>query len=144
MTRDLQRFVDAQANSYSQAIREIKNGRKESHWMWYIFPQLHGLGSSPMADFYGLESLNEAKEYLRHPILGIRLKEIIEVLINLPDNDPRKIFGTPDDLKLRSSMTLFNLADADGQNIFKKVLEKFFDGKQDDRTVEILRRQQSF
>ncbi len=134
---DLSRFVKAQEYDYDQALREIRSGRKRSHWMWYIFPQIRGLGFSSTAQYYAIRDLNEAKEYLAHPVLGARLKEISSALLELDGLSASEIFGYPDDLKLRSSMTLFRLADLNC-DIFERVLEKYYDGKPDDRTVSIV------
>ncbi len=135
---DLSRFLKAQQYDYDQALKEIRSGRKRSHWMWYIFPQIQGLGFSSTAQYYAIRDLDEAKEYLAHPVLGERLKEISSALLELEGLSASEIFGYPDDLKLRSSMTLFRLADLDC-DIFEKVLEKYYDGKPDDRTVNIIR-----
>ena len=135
---DLSRFLKAQEYDYDQALREIRSGRKRSHWMWYIFPQIQGLGFSSTAQYYAIRDLEEAKEYLAHPVLGARLKEISSALLELEGLSASEIFGYPDDLKLRSSMTLFRLADLDC-DIFEKVLEKYYDGKPDDRTVSLAR-----
>ena len=110
MNYDLDRFVKAQAYDYDAALREIRSGRKRSHWMWYIFPQLQGLGFSSTAQYYGIRDLEEAKAYIAHPVLGPRLKEISEALLGLDTRDPSAVMGYPDDLKLRSCMTLFELA----------------------------------
>ena len=135
---DLSRFLKAQQYDYDQALKEIRSGRKRSHWMWYIFPQIQGLGFSSTAQYYAIRDLDEAKEYLAHPVLGERLKEISSALLELEGLSASEIFGYPDDLKLRSSMTLFRLADLDC-DIFEKVLEKYYGGKPDDRTVNIIR-----
>ena len=136
---DLSRFLEAQKNSYDTALREIRAGRKRSHWMWYIFPQIRGLGYSAMAQHYAIRDLGEAREYLRHPLLGPRLIEISEALLSLDEPDPRRVMGSPDDLKLRSCMTLFQCAAPD-QPVFGKVLDKFYGGRPDERTLEILNR----
>jgi len=134
---DLQRFIDAQEADFTTALAEIKNGRKRSHWMWYIFPQLRGLGSSETSRYYGIQNIDEAEAYINHPILGQRLMEICLALLQLKTNDPNEIFGSPDDLKLRSSMTLFaSLPDA--YPVFQSVLEKFFNGKSDDKTLRLI------
>ena len=135
---DLSRFLEAQKNAYDTALREIRAGRKRSHWMWYIFPQIRGLGYSAMARHYAIRDLGEAREYLQHPLLGPRLIEISEALLALEESDPRRVMGSPDDLKLRSCMTLFQCAAPD-QPVFGKVLDKFYGGKPDGRTLEILR-----
>ena len=136
---DLSRFLEAQKNSYDTALREIRAGRKRSHWMWYIFPQIRGLGYSAMAQHYAIRDLGEAREYVQHPVLGPRLIEISEALLALDESDPRRVMGSPDDLKLRSCMTLFQSAAPD-QPVFGKVLDKFYDGSPDGRTLEILSR----
>ncbi|MBQ9662652.1 MAG: DUF1810 domain-containing protein [Oscillospiraceae bacterium] len=137
MASDLSRFLKAQEYDYAQALKEIRAGRKRSHWMWYIFPQIQGLGFSSTAQFYAIRDLDEAKDYLAHPILGARLKEISSALLQLEGLSASEIFGYPDDLKLRSSMTLFRLADLKC-NIFRDVIDKYYDGKPDSRTVEIV------
>lgn len=134
---DLERFVSAQERDYLTALGEIRHGRKRSHWMWYIFPQLRGLGMSSTSYFYGIENLEEAKAFLDDPFLGKNLIEISEALLSLDNSDARSIMGSPDDLKLRSSMTLFSLA-APEEPVFKKVLEKFYLGIQDPATLRIL------
>ena len=134
---DLSRFVDAQAGDYETALAEIKAGRKESHWMWYIFPQIDGLGFSPTARHYAIRDLDEARAYLAHPLLGPRLVAICEALLALPDTDAEPIFGWPDVLKLRSSMTLFAAARPE-QPVFGRVLAKFYGGEPDRRTLELL------
>ena len=132
----IERFVKAQEESYGQALMEIKNGRKRSHWMWYIFPQLKGLGRSETARYYGIENRAEAKAYLAHPLLGMRLLEISGELLKFESSDARAVFGRPDDLKLKSSMTLFYLVG--GNPTFKAVLDKYFDGALDEITVNLL------
>ncbi len=138
MAYDLSRFLKAQERDYAQALREIRSGRKRSHWMWYIFPQIQGLGFSHTAQFYAIENLDEAKEYLAHPVLGARLKEISAALLELEGLSASEIFGYPDDLKLRSCMTLFRLADLDC-DVFEAVLDRYYDGEPDSRTVRIVR-----
>lgn len=133
----LQRFIDAQSESYARALEEIKSGRKRSHWMWFIFPQLKGLGRSSASMFYGINGLDEAREYLAHPILGERLREISQVLLQLATNDANAVFGSPDDMKLRSCMTLFD--NISPNDIFADVLDKYFDGQRDCRTLSIVR-----
>lgn len=132
----LERFVKAQMLDYGMALKEIKAGRKESHWMWYIFPQIKGLGYSQTAQYYAIEDINEAREYLAHPILGSRLREITEALLACGCNDAEKIFGYTDAMKLRSSMTLFYIAG--GEALFLKALERLYGGAPDERTVELL------
>ncbi len=133
----LERYIQAQNSSYDQALQEIKSGRKRSHWMWFIFPQIKGLGHSSTSIFYSLKDIEEAKQYLDNPILGMRLREISRALLDLPTNDPHEVFGSPDDMKLRSCMTLFDIIEP--FSIFHQVLEKFFDGKRDSRTLRILK-----
>ena len=136
-TYDLRRFISAQKQDYLTALEEIRRGRKRSHWMWYIFPQLRGLGMSSTSYFYGIESLEEARAFLDDPYLGGNLREISQALLSLDTDDARSVMGSPDDLKLRSSMTLFSLA-APEEPVFKKVLEKFYRGVQDPATLRIL------
>lgn len=135
---NLQRFLDAQEGAYSQALEEIQAGRKRSHWIWYIFPQLAGLGVSSAAKYYAIRDLREARDYLAHPVLRGRLLEVSEALLSLKGSDPSRVMGFPDDLKLRSSMTLF-LAAEPGNDTFKRVLEKFYGGEPDGRTLALLR-----
>ena len=138
MNDNLERFKSAQASSYDGALREVRRGRKTSHWMWYIFPQVRGLGRSSTADFYGISGKEEARAYLADPVLGARLKEISEALLELEDKDAGKIFGFPAELKLRSSMTLF--AEVSGpDSVFQQVLDAYYHGKKDERTLQILR-----
>lgn len=138
---NLQRFKDAQKDSYATALKEIQNSRKTSHWMWYIFPQIQGLGFSQMSRYYAIEDLQEAKDYLQDELLGSRLQEICEALLAHDNLSAYEIFGSPDDMKLRSSMTLFEEA-APNNLVFAKVLDKFFDGKRDAMTLSILAMQQ--
>jgi len=137
MGNSLKRFTDAQENTYAAAFSEIQQGRKKSHWMWFIFPQIAGLGFSETSRYYGIKDLEEAAEFLKHPVLGSRLISISRELLKLKTNDAHQVFGSPDDLKLRSSMTLFSsLENADP--VFKMVLEKFFKGQMDAKTVHII------
>ncbi|GAA4365263.1 DUF1810 domain-containing protein [Hymenobacter saemangeumensis] len=139
MTHDtsLQRFLDAQQKDYATALAELKRGYKQSHWMWYIFPQIQGLGFSSTAQYYAIRDAQEAQAYARHPVLGPRLLEISETLLALPNNDANDIMGSPDDLKLRSSMTLF--ASLPGAHpVFQQVLDKFFRGRPDEKTLGLL------
>jgi uncharacterized protein (DUF1810 family) len=129
MIYHLSRFLEAQEQDYQIALSEIKTGRKCSHWMWYIFPQLKQLGFSSTSKYYGIENIEEAKEYLQHPILSSRYYEISEVVLGLDEDDPITIFGRTDAKKLKSSMTLFYLASKTNQNIFIKVLDKFYRGQ---------------
>ena len=135
----LDRFIEAQEVSYSDALDEVKNGRKRTHWMWYIFPQIRGLGMSPMAHKFGIEGIGEAKEYLAHPVLSKRLLEICQVLLSLDNKNAYEIFGDIDAIKLRSSMTLFALASDDG-SVFQKVLEEYFAGEMDELTLNLVNR----
>ena len=137
--QSLDRFLKAQAGSYDAALREIRGGRKRSHWIWYIFPQIQGLGFSSTAQFYAITDLEEAKAYLQEPTLRARLLEISEALLELSSSDPTEVMGWPDDLKLRSSMTLFAEAEP-GCDVFQKVLDKFYGGAKDQKTLQILYR----
>lgn len=139
-TFDLRRFTDAQVEVYAQALAELKTGCKQTHWMWYIFPQLAGLGSSATAQYYAIVNLEEARQYLRHPLLGARLRECCQALLALPGGDITAVLGHPDDLKLCSSMTLFEQA-ADDAAVFVAVLEKFYAGRRDSLTQELLDKQ---
>jgi uncharacterized protein (DUF1810 family) len=137
---DLQRFVDAQDPVYAEVLDELAAARKRTHWMWFIFPQIKGLGQSAMARRYGVESIGEARAYWRHPVLGLRLKECTEHVLRASGKSAHDIFGSPDDLKLRSCMTLF--AEAAGEEpLFRQVLERFFAGHPDPRTLALLQRQ---
>ena len=138
MDRDLQRFIKPHNQDFQTALGEIKGGKKTSHWMWYIFPQIKELGFSETAKYYGIESLEEATEFLQHPQLGQNLVTITSELLKLGSNNATSIFGTPDDMKLRSSMTLFSLV-SPANPIFQQVLDKFFDGKKDEQTIELLK-----
>jgi len=137
MENDLSRFTDAQRSTYSDAFSEIKNARKRSHWMWFIFPQIAGLGFSETSTYYAIKNLKEAKAYLEHPVLGGRLIEISEALVKLSGNDATEIFGSPDDLKLKSSMTLFEAVPG-ADPVFRSVLDKFFGGEGDSKTLQLL------
>jgi len=136
-TYDLNRFLKAQEQSYDAALKEISQGHKRSHWIWYIFPQMKGLGISSMSDYYGIGSLEEARAFLKDPVLGEHLRKITEALLSLSSDDASEIFGYPDDLKVRSSMTLFGEADPENL-LFPKVLKKFYGGVKDARTLDIL------
>lgn len=135
---NLDRFIDAQENDYERALSEIRNGRKESHWMWYIFPQVQGLGTSQTSRLYAIKDMREAKAFLAHPVLGERLVRICNELLKIRSNDALQIFGGPDQLKLKSSMTLFSCLNM--HPVFDLVLDKFFQGRKDDRTLSILDR----
>jgi uncharacterized protein (DUF1810 family) len=134
---NLKRFVDAQESSYSDALAEIKNGRKQSHWMWYIFPQIRGLGHSETSKYYAIQDLNEAELFLTHPVLGKRLIEISEVLLGLEGKTANQIFGSPDDTKLRSCMTLFSSLPGT-HPVFEAVLDRYFNGAKDNKTLYII------
>lgn len=134
---NLERFIKAQESDYKTAFAEIKSGHKRSCWMWYIFPQIQGLGSSGTAMYYSIEDYEEAKAYIENAVTNAHLREISEALLQLESNDATRVMGWPDDLKLRSSMTLFALATKENE-VFRKVLDKFFDGKLDAQTVDIL------
>ena len=133
----LNRFLEAQKIMYETALEEIKKGEKESHWIWYIFPQLRGLGYSPKAYTYGIDGLEEAKAYLEHPVLSARLIEITEALLTHRGKDIEDIMGDIDALKLRSSMTLFAHI-SETNSVFHRVLEVFYDSKMDEMTLELL------
>ncbi|MBC8747461.1 MULTISPECIES: DUF1810 domain-containing protein [Paraburkholderia] len=134
---DFQRFLDAQNPVYAQVCDELKHGRKRSHWMWFVFPQIHGLGASAMAQRFALSSLAEAQTYLRHPILGPRLRETTQLVNLVGDRSIEEIFGYPDYLKFRSSVTLFARATNDN-DVFVEALRKYFGGEADPRTLELL------
>ncbi|MGA0557379.1 DUF1810 domain-containing protein [Larkinella sp. VNQ87] len=132
---DLNRFLEAQQTVYDRALAEIQQGRKQSHWMWYIFPQIAGLGLSETARFYAIRNLEEARAYLEHPVLGQRLIEISTAFLTLEGKTAHQILGYPDELKLRSSMTLFAVPD-NTHPVFQAVLDHFFDGIPDPQTLE--------
>jgi uncharacterized protein (DUF1810 family) len=134
---NLNRFIEAQAKNYTDALAEIKNGKKRSHWMWYVFPQIKGLGFSETARYYSINDVDEANDYINHPILGSRLIEISKALLSLDSNDANAILGSPDDMKLKSSMTLF-AALPNANPVFESVLQKFFNDEKDDKTVKII------
>ena len=134
---NLERFIDAQGSFYPVALSEIKNGKKQSHWMWFIFPQVEGLGLSTTSKYYAIKDIHEAAEFLKHPVLGQRLIQISHELLNLESNDAHKIFGSPDDIKLKSSMTLFSLVH-NADPVFQLVLDKFFKGSKDSKTLQII------
>jgi len=138
---DLERFVEAQSETYESAVAEVRDGRKRSHWMWFVFPQLLGLGDSAMARRYGITGLAEARAYLSHPVLGARLNECAEVLAALDSGGSATgIFGSTDAMKLRSSLTLFAEVAGPG-SIFERLLEKYFAGMHDEHTLSMLQRQ---
>lgn len=135
---DLERFLKAQEYSYDTALKEIKNGKKVSHWMWYIFPQIEGLGTSSTAMYYAIKDKKEAEEYISHPVLWNRILEISSALLSTDSSDPYEVMGYPDNRKLKSSMTLFY--EVSGNEIFKKVLDKFYNGEEDGFTLEMLKK----
>lgn len=132
---NLDRYIEAQTGLFEQACFELRRGRKTGHWMWFIFPQIAGLGLSPTSQHYAIRSLHEAQAYLEHPILGPRLREICRILLGIEGRTAHEIFGSPDDMKLRSSMTLFAHATPDNA-VFADVLSKYFGGVEDERTLE--------
>ena len=134
----LDRFIEAQKHDYARALAEIKNGRKRSHWMWYIFPQIDGLGVSSTARFYAIKDIAEAKAYLAHPILGPRLIEITKTALAVEGKTAEEIFGYPDVLKFRSCATLFAHISEPG-SVFHRVLEKYYEGKPDEATLRLLK-----
>jgi uncharacterized protein (DUF1810 family) len=137
---DLRRFVEAQAPVYHDVLAELRAGRKQSHWMWFVFPQIAGLGRSGTARFYAISALAEVRAYLDHPVLGVRLRECTELVLAVEGRSAHEIFGSPDDLKFRSSMTLFAEA-APGEALFRYALERYFGGETDQRTLDLLRPQ---
>jgi uncharacterized protein (DUF1810 family) len=137
MNYNLERFIEAQQTDYATALAEIKHGRKQSHWMWYIFPQVMGLGYTGTSIMYSIKDMDEATAYLNHEVLGNRLIEISNALLALEINDAAKVFGSTDSMKLRSSMTLFSMVPG-ADKVFQLVLDKFFEGKKDGRTLQLL------
>lgn len=137
---NLERFVNRQKESYDIAYKELSQGMKQSHWMWWIFPQIIGLGMTSISKEYSIKSIEEARAFLEHPYLEQNIREICKVLLNIESNDANYVMGYPDDLKLCSSMTLFIEADPE-EKVFQKVLDKFFNGRKDSRTLEILKNQ---
>ena len=142
MEKSLDRFLIAQQNYYYDAYTELKAGKKRSHWMWFIFPQIRGLGYSDMAKYYAIESREEAENYIMDPTLGYNLIEISTVLLEIKDNDAKKVMGEPDDRKLQSCMTLFSTV-APEIDVFEKVLQKFYGRVKDSKTLEILQEVES-
>ena len=134
---NLERFLKAQAEDYNRALGELQRGQKQSHWIWYIFPQVSGLGHSPMAQEYAIRSRDEAVAYLKHPVLGPRLQRCCEAVLKHQDRKVQDIMGFPDDLKLRSSMTLFALISSP-DSVFHQVLNTFYAGQLDDRTIAFI------
>ncbi|MGX8680304.1 MAG: DUF1810 domain-containing protein [bacterium] len=136
MTYDLSRFIDAHNADYDTALSEIQSGKKQTHWMWYIFPQVQGLGHSKTSKYYAIKNKEEAKAYIEDPLLSSHLHEISKALLTLPTNNALDIFGYPDNMKLRSSMTLFNAVSDDP--VYREVLIKYFDGERCTRTLAII------
>ena len=136
---NLTRFLKAQGSVYEHALAEIRAGRKRSHWMWYVFPQIEGLGHSPTSVHYAIRGIEEAAAYLAHPILGPRLIESGEAVLQLEGRSALEIFGSPDDMKLRSSATLFAAVSPEG-SVFHQIIDKYFGGEQDVRTIELMSR----
>ena len=134
---DLERFVDAQESVFADVLGELRRGRKETHWMWFVFPQIEGLGASPTARRFALRSLDEARAYLDHPLLGPRLRLCCEILLGLEGRSAEQIFGYPDVMKLRSSLTLFSRA-AEDAGTFEALLDKYYGGEEDPRTLALL------
>jgi uncharacterized protein (DUF1810 family) len=134
---NLKRFLEAQERTYGQALSEVRDGRKRSHWMWYIFPQYDGLGFSATSQRYAIKSVAEAQAYLRHPILGPRLVECCEAAISVEGRSAAAVFGSPDDMKLRSCATLFAAVSPAG-SVFEQVLDKYFQGRRDSKTLELM------
>ena len=134
---DLERFVHAQAPSYDRALAEIRSGRKRSHWMWYVFPQIAGLGFSATSQRYSIKSIEEARAYLRHPVLGKRLVECSGAALAVEGRSAREIFGSPDDMKLRSCATLFEVV-APAEAVFGRLIDKYYDGERDAETLRLL------
>jgi uncharacterized protein (DUF1810 family) len=134
---DLSRFVQAQEHDYARALAEVRGGRKRSHWMWYIFPQIDGLAFSETSKHYAIKSIEEARAYLAHPILGPRLLECAETVVGVEGRSAREIFGSPDDLKLRSCATLFACVSPPG-SVFDRLLEKYYPGGRDEKTLQLL------
>ncbi len=136
---DLSRFTPAQERIYDRVLAELRSGQKRTHWMWYIFPQIDGLGHSTTTKHYAIKSIEEARQYLNHPVLGTRLLECAEAVLAVEGRSVSEIFGYPDDLKLKSSMTLFETV-ADKRSVFVRVLDKYFHGERDVRTLHLLER----
>jgi len=137
---DLNRFVEAQEKCYRIVLDELMNGKKQGHWMWFVFPQMEGLGSSEITKLYSIKSLAEAGQYLSHNTLGSRLLECCEILLNIQDKDITQILGFPDDMKLKSSMTLFSaVLGFANDSLFERIISSYFDGEKDLRTMELLK-----
>jgi uncharacterized protein (DUF1810 family) len=135
---NLKRFIDAQEPVFDAALGELQHGHKRTHWMWFVFPQLAALGMSSTARHFGIHSVDEARAYLHHPVLGPRLRQCCETVLKVEGRSAHEIFGSPDDLKFRSCLTLFEIA-APGEPLFARCLEKFYEGRRDERTLELTR-----
>ena len=136
---NLQRFIAAQEDDYAAALAEIRSGRKRSHWMWYVFPQFEGLGASARSRRYAVKSVEEATAYLRHPVLGARLRECAQAVLDIDERSATDIFGSPDDMKLRSCATLFAHVSQEG-SAFHHIIDKYFAGRHDERTLKLIDR----
>ncbi|MGN6544234.1 MAG: DUF1810 domain-containing protein [Aureliella sp.] len=137
MSDEFAHFVEAQQPVYDDVVSELRAGRKRSHWMWFVFPQLLGLAPSAMSRRYALDSTDSAKRYLQHPVLGPRLRECTQLVLDAHDRSAEEIFGYPDDLKFRSSMTLFALAEP-ADDLFQRALDQYYGGHRDEKTLELL------
>lgn len=137
---DLEKFVEAQEPIFAEALAELRAGRKTTHWIWYVLPQLAELGRSPRALHYGITGLDQARRYLRDPLLGPRLRECVEAVLPHRDRTAHEIFGAPDDMKFRSCLTLFEAAaeEAADRDLFKRALDRFYDGERDQKTQELI------
>lgn len=135
---NLARFTEAQDGIYGSVLAELRAGRKRSHWIWYIFPQMYGLGFSSTSKYYAIRSIEEARAYLDHPVLGQRLRECSEIVLGVEGRSASEIFGYPDDMKLHSSMTLFAYVAADPFSVFARVLDQYFHGRQDSKTLSLI------
>ncbi len=131
-------FTEAQDGVYGSVLAELRTGRKRSHWIWYIFPQMYGLGFSSTSKYYAIRSIEEARAYLDHPVLGQRLRECSEIVLGVEGRSASEIFGYPDDMKLHSSMTLFAYVAADPSSVFARVLDQYFHGRQDSKTLSLI------
>ncbi|MFJ1430096.1 DUF1810 domain-containing protein [Capnocytophaga canimorsus] len=138
MENGLNRFLQAQEKDYLSALSEVKSGRKKGRWMWYVFPQFKCLALSESSKSYGIDNVDEAEAFLHHPVLGTRLKEMTDALLNLSEPNVSHIFGSPDEIKLKASMTLFACVSDEDENPFKKVIDKYFQGALDTKTTKII------
>lgn len=135
---DLDRFISAQTGVFDTALAELEAGQKRSHWMWFVFPQMRGLGMSLMAEKYGIISLEEAKAYLAHPVLGERLRRCTKAVLSVEERSLHAIFGSPDDMKFRSSMTLFAIAEGRNGGLYRQAIDRYCGGRMDQRTLDLL------